>query len=98
MLHECKDSGSSREGIKLQSIWGLSVSETDPGETGDLEGKTPAAYRRGGGMSWCHVTRTEPAKTHCVTRTAWHSIEGAGGEESNENDQAEEENPWGFPE
>ena len=47
---------------------------------------------QGGEMSRCHVTRTELAKAQCVTHTAWHNTEGAGGEESDENDRVEEEN------
>ena len=52
----------------------------------------------GGGLSRCHVTRTEPPNAHGVTQTTWHSSEGAGGEESDQSDQAEKENQWGFPE
>ena len=47
-------------------------------------------------MSQCHVAGTEPERAQCVTQTTWCVTEDAGGEESDEYDQAEEENQWGF--
>ena len=47
-------------------------------------------------MSRCHVAGTEPERTQYVTQIPWRSTEDAGGEKSDECDQAEEENQWVF--
>ena len=69
-----------------------------PGETWSLEGRPLASCRRGSETSLRHAAGTEPPRTQCVTQTARHSAEDAGGEDSDESDQEEEENQRGFPE